>query len=373
MFDRVCVWLGAGLWLVVATMAVAAPMRVDQVVNPQADHHGWVTDHAEVLPADVEQRLETRLESLHLDLGAEVAIATVGDVDAATPRDFITELFNRWGLGSREANNGFLILMVMDQRRIEMETGYGLEGVLTDTWLGRVRTERMVPAFKRNDYAGGLEQGVIAIDEQMRRYPTEVREGTRGEVRHVERGAEPLVEGVSNVQLGVAGGGLGTLGLLGVGGGLYIRRRRRQCPTCKTQMRRLPEDEEDDHLDEGQELEEAIGSRQWTVYVCRTCEHARTFKRNKWFSGFSDCPSCDLRTMSSTRTVISLPTQSSSGLARIEQDCVNCDYHNTFTRVLPKLPKPSSSSSSSSGGGFSSGGGSFGGGSSGGGGGGSSW
>lgn len=361
--------------VLVPHVALARTFAVSEVQDPQADHRGWVTDHADILPADVEIRLEALLDAVHQDLGAEVVVVTVGDVDAPTPKDFATQLFNTWGIGDATANNGLLVLMVMDQRRIEMETGYGLETVLTDGWLGRVRTDQMVPSFKTGDFAGGIEAGMVAIDGRLREYPTEVREGTRVEIAHM---AEETGPGISSeiVTYGLAGGGLGGLALVAGGGAAFaVRRRRRRCPTCKTQMRKLDEVEEDEHLDDAQELEEAIGSRQWSVYVCETCEQTRTFKRDNWFSGYSTCPQCSRRTKSTSRTTIRAATRTSGGLVRIHHSCANCSYTASFTRSTPRLPDPESSSSSggSSFGGGSSGGGSFGGGSSGGGGGGSSW
>ncbi|MFK7927684.1 MAG: YgcG family protein [Myxococcota bacterium] len=358
------------LVLLSATTASARRFSLAEVSNPQADHSGWVTDHADILSPAAEARLEAQFQALKDDLGAEVVVVTVPDVDASTPREFITNLFNRWRIGDKTANNGFLVLMVVDQRRIEMETGYGLEGVLTDTWLGRVRTNHMVPAFKAGDYGAGIEAGMTAIDERMRAYPTEVREGTRQEIRVV--GGVEDTTGLSETTLAVAGGGLMGVTILGIGGGaLFIRRRRRRCDTCKTQMRLLYEDEEDEHLNADQELEEAIGSREWSVYVCETCPETRTFHSNKWLSGYRDCHACGVRSLSTTRTVIKQPTTSWSGLARINVRCANCDYHDVFTRVIPR--ESSSSSSGWGGGGGGGGGGSFGGGSAGGGGGGSSW
>jgi uncharacterized protein len=123
--------------------------------------------------------------------------------------------------------------------------------------------------------------------------------------------------------------------------------------------------EDDAHLTDTQTLEEAIASVNYDVHVCPTCDHTRTFRYAKWFSGYSDCPSCGARTRSTQRSTITAATEYSTGLVRVDESCINCDYTNSYTRTTPRI---SSSSSSSSGGG-----GSFGGGSSGGGGAGSSW
>jgi uncharacterized protein len=352
------VWLG-----------LAYAVSIDGVVDPRATEGSYVSDMADVLDPAAEDAIDAVLAGLEADLGAQVAVVTVPSTDGDTPKAFATGLFNHWKLGQREANNGLLVLLVMDARRLEMETGYGLETTLPDAWLGRMQRERMVPRFKAGDFGGGLVEGVNALDARMRLSPEEVREGTRGAI-DVAGG-----EGDDTLQMAaVAGGSTLAVGVLGVVGVAARRRyvRDRTCPTCETSMTMLSEVDDDDHLTEGQQMEEAIGSVNYHVYVCATCDHTRTFTRNRWFSGFSRCPACDHRTRRTSRTTLRAATEYSGGLVEITETCAHCDHHRRYTRSTPRL----SSSSSSSSGGFSSGssgGGSWGGGSSGGGGAGSSW
>jgi len=339
--------------------AVAQALTPSDVPNPQADHNGWVTDMAGVLDATAEAEIEARLEDLHRDLDVEVAVVTVQDVDG-TPKAFATGLFNLWGIGDREANNGVLVLLVLGQRRLEMETGYGLEGVLPDGWLGRMQQEHMVPAFKEGDYAAGLQIGLVHIDERLRQSPEEARDGTRGAIP-VHVGGASLDGRI--VLFGAAG--TGGAGLLLVGGAVF-RRRQRTCPHCRIYMPMVSEVDDDEHLDAVEQLEERIGSMDYQVHICPECDYIRTFEVSRWFSGYSGCPSCSARTRTTQSVVEVSPTEYSTGRRRVTEDCVNCSYHRSYTQTIAKVSPPSSSSSSG-------GGGSFGGGSSGGGGAGSSW
>lgn len=145
--------------------------RVEDVPNPRAAQ-SWVSDTAHVLDGAAVRRLNQSLDALERDLGVEVAVVTVPSV-SGTPKEFATALFQRWGIGKAGTNNGLLVLLVMDRRRLEMETGYGLEEMLPDGWLGVMQNDVMVPRFKKGDFAEGLLAGVERVGERLRsRTPT---------------------------------------------------------------------------------------------------------------------------------------------------------------------------------------------------------
>jgi uncharacterized protein len=371
------------VWVVAAAWAVAP----GDVKNPRPAGH-WVSDGATLLSSGEEAALNSRLDALQRDTGAEVAVVTLPSCTPAAPKDFAVDLFARWGIGDRQANNGVLVLLCLQERRVEMETGYGVEGLLPDGWLGSMQQREMVPRFKAGQYGAGLVNGVAAVDERLRQHPHEVRAGIP--VHHVA-GSSPVVRG------GGGGGGatggvsplmllsFGGLGLATVGAGASVARavwvHQRTCPDCRVRMEQLDDQAELEHLDAGQKREQHLDSVDWHVYRCPQCSAIRTFAKRRWFSGYSTCPQCTYQTRSSVRTTLDHPTRYSSGLAEVVERCGHCSYHHRYTVVLPRLPEPSSHSSSSSssggfgGGGFGGGGGggSFGGGSSGGGGAGSSW
>jgi uncharacterized protein len=344
-----------------AFMGLMTPAReafavsVEDVPNPRT-MGGWVSDTIGVIDPVPESHLNQSIAGVERDLGVEIAVVTVESVDTATPKDFATELFNYWGIGKASSNNGLLVLLVRSERRLEMETGYGTEAVLTDGWLKSMQQAEMIPHFKNGDFGLGLTKGVEASIARLRKYPDGIPEGVDDD--YPSDSDFPwwyIVLGVG----GVAGAG---------GGWRWKWKRDRTCDECGKMMTMLPEDEDDVHLDEGQETEEALGSVDYQFWYCETCETDRLLTVNKWFSGFSKCPGCGYKTCSSQSNTVSAATYSSTGLREVIRDCSHCGYHRRTTHVIPR--KTRSSSSSSYGG---SSGGSFGGGSSGGGGAGSSW
>lgn len=149
-----------------AAALLAAIISVAEVPNPRASG-GWITDLADLIPAEQEARLNQQLDELHAATQAEFALVTVEDV-AETPKEFATALFARLSVGDDQRDDGLLILLVRDKRRLEIETGYGLEPILPDAWLGQMQREVMTPRFKAGDFAGGLVAGIDRIGAQLR-------------------------------------------------------------------------------------------------------------------------------------------------------------------------------------------------------------
>ncbi len=160
-----------------ALLLAALALPVADVPDPR-ERDSWVADTAEVLTPPAENSLDRIAGDLSRDLGVEAAVVTVREVEG-TPKDFATALFAEWGVGEAHADNGILVLLVVDPGRIEIEPGYGLEGILTDGWLGTMQAETMVPYLERAEFGKGLAAGLEAIDERLRRQPTEASEGTR--------------------------------------------------------------------------------------------------------------------------------------------------------------------------------------------------
>jgi len=157
-----------------------------------------------------------------------------------------------------------------------------------------------------------------------------------------------------------------------------FKRKYLNCRPCGTKRALLSERADNAHLEGGEIKEEKLGSVDYEVYVCPLCSSVAIDRVGKWFSGYSKCKECRYKTLKVTTRTLSAATRSSTGRARVTKDCKHCSYNHSYTKVIPRLPDPSTSSSSStsgwsSSGGSSSGGSSFGGGSSGGGGASSSW
>lgn len=371
---------------------------VTQVASPRPG--GWVTDQATVISADAEAKLNAIAGELNQLRGIELAVVTVDSVPG-TPKQFATELFNHWKLGSAATNNGVLVLLVMSKRRLEIETGDGMEGALPSVWLADMQASTMVPRFKAKDFGGGLVDGVQAIAEHIKaaggegvveQKPHEYRDDgvvvtpppvTAPTTEYQapsepNRSYEPRNHDDSGARTGaLVGGGL-CIAALGGGVALFARqrRRRRRCETCSPTLEMLPLDEiqDDAHLEAGQVAEERVGSVNYEVLVCPGCQATRTLRHGKWFSGYGICNSCSYKTEQTSSTTLVHATYDHGGKVEVTETCAHCNRHHSYIRHTARRTRPSTTSTSYGSSSRSSGGSSgFGGGRSSGGGAGSSW
>ncbi len=372
-----------GFAMLLFLLAAAHAETLEEVPNPR-EHGAWVSDVAGIIPDEAEARINQRLNSLHAGTDAEVAVVTVSSVPDEA-RAFATGLFERWGVGDEAADNGLVVLLVVGQRRLSMVTGYGLEPVLPDGWLGELQSRAMVPRFKEGDLAGGLEAGLVEIDARLRERADEVREGARSASPEPRRSAPVVVDRTPHREeestplwpFAVGGGAVGFAGLL-----IALGLRPRRCPDCGKEMRKLDEVSDDAHLSEGQNKEEEIGSVRHDVWVCTGCKRTDITSSRAWLGGYDDCPRCQFRTVQSTRRTLEEATTTSTGVDMKESYCVHCHHRDQERIVTPMIvvaavadtsSYSSSSSDYSSSSSSSDSGSSFGGGDTGGGGADSSW
>ncbi|MBD2703845.1 TPM domain-containing protein [Spirosoma sp. BT702] len=136
----------------------------ETVPNPKEQRSShYVSNPDDILSTVAVSQIDSMLGALEDSTTAQVAVVCVNSIGEAVPKDFATTLFRKWGLGYKEKNNGLLILLVNDQHRIEMETGYGLEGVLPDAICKRIQTQNMIPLFKVGDFDRAMVAGVAEV------------------------------------------------------------------------------------------------------------------------------------------------------------------------------------------------------------------
>jgi len=124
---------------------------------------GRVVDQAGIISAADRSALELRLKGLEDQSGIQLVVATVPSLQGADIETFANELFRHWRLGEAAKNNGVLLLIAPNEHRVRIEVGYGLEGTLTDALSNVIITSAVIPRFKANDYAGGIQRGVDGI------------------------------------------------------------------------------------------------------------------------------------------------------------------------------------------------------------------
>jgi uncharacterized protein len=124
---------------------------------------GRITDNAEILRAETRQTLSDQLAAHEQVTTNQIAVLTVPSIGDASIEEYALAVFNTWKLGRADKDNGVLIIIAPNDRRMRIEVGYGLEGTLTDLLAGRIIRELMTPRFKEGDYDRGVSDGVHAV------------------------------------------------------------------------------------------------------------------------------------------------------------------------------------------------------------------
>lgn len=124
---------------------------------------GFVNDFAGVIDAGAKPRLESLLSSFAKTSGIEIAVVTLPSLDGRAVDDVAVDLYKTWGIGKKGKDNGALFLVAPNEKRMRIEAGYGLEGVLNDALAGRIMDENVIPNFKAGDISAGIAAGTVAI------------------------------------------------------------------------------------------------------------------------------------------------------------------------------------------------------------------
>lgn len=138
---------------------------VESLPNPK-DKSGlnYISDPDNILTEAERSQINGMILELENTTTAQVGVAIMNSIGEEVPKEFATALFRLWGIGQAENNNGLLILMVIDQRRMEFETGYGLEPILTDGICKRIQVEKMVPKAKDAAYGEAIIAGMEEVN-----------------------------------------------------------------------------------------------------------------------------------------------------------------------------------------------------------------
>jgi uncharacterized protein len=142
---------------------------------------GRVIDQAGLLDDGFEGQLEERLRLLEEETGAQVAVLIVPSLEGDPLEDFSMRVVETWKLGRAGADDGVLILIARDERRMRIEVGYGLEPVLTDAEAGRIISRLLTPRFREGDFDGGVEAAVEAVSAAIRGEPVSLPEEATSE------------------------------------------------------------------------------------------------------------------------------------------------------------------------------------------------
>ncbi|HUD30055.1 MAG TPA: TPM domain-containing protein [Novosphingobium sp.] len=136
---------------------------------------GRVVDAANVIPDAEEARLTQKLEALEKQSRRQLVIATIPSLDGYEISDYGYQLGRAWGIGQKDANNGTILIVAPDERKVRIEVGYGLEPILTDGMSFLIINGQILPRFKAGDMPGGIEAGADAIIRQLTLPPEEAQ------------------------------------------------------------------------------------------------------------------------------------------------------------------------------------------------------
>ncbi|WP_036484187.1 YgcG family protein [Myxosarcina sp. GI1] len=366
--------------------ATSQAVTVEEVANPRQTNGGWVTDMADILSSETEDKLNSLITNLERADGTEIAVVTMPETaPAVSPKAFATELFNYWGIGKEGLDNGILFLISEGDNRIEIETGYGIPERMSDEWVATIINNQILPQYRVGDFDGGTLAGTQALIQQLQSDPKFIfNEQNFWLLLLTGTGAIAIVGGITRL--------IRRRNKIFVKPGKNLSLQRKDtrtvcCAKCRQPMNRTKEIV----LTDAQRVAQRLGSVSYRAYHC---SHYNLFDNSvvAYFSDsdrYEECSKCQELTVVKTGKVITPATTRSSGELLSIRKCHCCDYYQEKTEIIPAIAKFNpqrdrthhnnfhshhhyySGGDSYSGGGSS--GGDFGGGSSGGGGAGGGW
>ncbi len=178
----------AVVWLAAVAPALAQSGPTFPPLN------GRVIDHGDLISDAKELELAARLETLERDTTDQVVVVTVADLQGYEIEEYGYQLGRAWGIGQDGKNNGVLLIVAPSERKVRIEVGYGLEPVLTDALSALIIQNEILPSFREGYFERGIEQGVDAIDRQLRLDPAEAQ--ARAAAAERPRSEAPIGVGV---------------------------------------------------------------------------------------------------------------------------------------------------------------------------------
>ncbi|KAA6352322.1 hypothetical protein EZS27_000272 [termite gut metagenome] len=409
----------------------AQEYTIKTVPNPKTfDAANFVSNPDGILDTYVFSQVNNILQTFEAETKAEVAVVLLHSIGNNDIEDFAVKLFEEWGIGGKNVDNGLLILFVLDKRAVRFEVGYGLEGVLPDAICKRIQVQTMIPEFKNGNYGAGILAGVerivftvqnnssngVALKPEKEsigvvwqavlavclltilisllwihtmvgkikndiHLPTNrVRYNALKRKRKTINYSTVAIVVVVSLSVLLFFHAIYMLYLMvilpaiipaNLYAKIHMRKLRKQpirCDVCESMMRLLPESEDNKFLNPSQDFEERIQSVDYDVFLCSNCGNKVVFQYDNKSSIYAKCPKCSAKAFTKkTSYMVQAPTHISDGLERVVYHCKFCGYEKNYDMSLPRLQH----TAGGIGGNFSGGGshgGSFGGGRSGGGG-----
>lgn len=389
-------------------------VTIDEIPNVHLlDRTKFLSDQSGKIGKVATAKVDSMISDIWRKTTAEVIVVVVDSITGETDVDtFATELYELWGIGKKDNDNGLLVFVSLLDRAVVIRTGYGMEGIVTDLEAGRIIRNDMFPLFRQNDYEGGLIAGLEKLhslitddkvkEELISQYANdaETSDNDIGEIWKVilyggiiiliasiiyvwwcairfNHDSRKQWEKLQAVKLPLL---VLTFLLLGTPVISYLlvsyrakrlRNKPPLCDNCSTKMSQISIERKLRYLNASQTTEERLKSIEHDVWVCDSCNSVKVLSYNNNRSPYTTCLKCGTKSYHQVSDVILRePTTVSTGLGRHFYRCEYCGDSGTHDYVIPRktpvIITTGGGRGFGGGGGFS--GGSFGGGHTGGGG-----
>lgn len=379
-------------------LAFAKPslaLTIQDVPNPRQVNSGWITDMSDLLDRETEIQLNQKISRLEASNSSEIAVVTVTETaPSATPKQLATDLFNYWGIGKKGKNNGVLVLISQSDRRIEIETGYGVRELLSNTFLQKLIEGQILPSYKQGNFNTGTQAAIDNIILALRKPNLPKINTTQNQNQYDNQETRQVFLGlaiafaIASIIIFIAIIVFQTINVESVEPeGLSrinqsIKDLKLNCSKCQQLMEQIDDVSLSSYLTESEKIAQKIGSLSFQGWRCLNCQtnsnvrgiHIRSYiTSDKSDRKFKNCPNCQELTIEIISKVTKKPTSKIEGQRLITEKCHCCFNREEILQTIPRISYSSSSSFGYSDGGNYGGGRDFGGGSSGGDGGGGSW
>ena len=161
----------AGICGFIAVAAVVLSAQIAAAAGPvdswPAKPAYYVTDKANMIDAGMERALNGYLQELEQKTGTQFVVVTVPELKGVTKEEFALAIAEHWRIGRKGKDDGLVFLLAQKERKYRFEVGYGLEGFITDSWVGSVGRDLLVPRLKQGDSSGGIGASTIAITKAI--------------------------------------------------------------------------------------------------------------------------------------------------------------------------------------------------------------
>lgn len=372
------------LFLILTAAPLIGARAIKDIPNVHlADSTRFVSDPDGYMSAAAIARADSVIGNIWRSTTSEVVTVVVRDLDGNNIDDYATALFEQWGIGKKDTDNGLLILISVDDRKAALRTGRGMEIALNDARCGRIIRNVIAPAMKEGDVDNAVINSAAAVgeivtdpthaDDLISKYANNAGAGkgkkdnffhdylmlglilfagmtvwvvvvflrSRGMERH-ERYEKLRKLRVAYLALTVGFVGIPVLSYLLLM--LLMKRARRArtlCPNCNHAMRLIDEVHDNDYLTPAQDREENIGSVDYDVWHCDECGTNRILPYINHNAPYKICPVCGSRAeVEESNTVLSQPSTTAKGIGEKTYFCKNCNKRRRVRYEIPKVVAP---------------------------------